>query len=162
MPRPEEFRPGVDLPPKLGQLQLMKSSFLWGALLLASAVLLSAEQTTKLLTILSTAEEETQMMALVLTNQAVQQGADVTILLCGQAGYLATDEGPSRSFAPIDRSPRDLLRALLRQGADVRICAIFLPNRDLHEDALAEGVSVARPPEITRLMLEPKTRLLSF
>jgi len=131
-------------------------------ILLASAVLSSAEQPAKLLTILSTGEEETQMMALVLTHQAVQQGAEVTVLLCGQAGYLATDEGPSRRFAPLDRSPRDLVRALVSQGADVRICAIFLPNRDLDDDALTEGVSVARPPEITRLMLDPNTRLLSF
>ncbi len=130
--------------------------------LLAGSTLLGAENSERLLTILSTADEETQMMALVLSSQALQQGAEVTVLLCGQAGYLATEVGESRKFAPPDRSPRDLVRALLRQGATVELCAIFLPNRELTEEDLLEGVRVARPAAITRLILDDKTRLLSF
>jgi len=151
--------------PKAGYLlayvfmRLFLQSFIF--LMICSATSL-AGQSGKLLTILSTGEDETQMMALVLTHQALEQGAEVTVLLCGEAGYLATEKGESKKFAPIDRSPRDLVRSLLSQGATVEICAIFLPNRDLDEDDLLKGVTVARPPEITRLLLHSDTHVLTF
>ena len=116
----------------------------------------------KLLTILSTPEEESQMMALILSLQAVQQGAGVTVLLCGEAGYLGTTEGTSQTFAPLGKTPRDMVQSLLDAGADVFLCALFLPNRDIDRNSLREGVIPARPPEITALMLDPQTRLLSL
>ncbi len=102
------------------------------------------------------------MMALVLTTQAHNQGAEVSILLCGEAGYLATENQESRTFAPAGRSPRDLLRNLQANGVKVEVCAIFLPQRELDESALWEGVTVARPPEVAALMMRNDVKLLTF
>ena len=131
-------------------------------LLLTTGIGISGEQFGKILTILSTSEEETQMMALVLTTQAARQGVEARVLLCGEAGLLATEKGKSRQFAPAGRSPRDLVRELLAQGVGVQVCALFLPNRDLDQEDLLDGVTVAKPPEITALLLDSDTRLLSF
>ena len=130
------------------------------ALLLGSASLAGASE--KLLTILATDNQETQMMALVLTTQAQNQGAEVRILVCGDAGYLATENQESKTFAPAGRSPRDLLRNLQANGVTVEVCAIFLPQRDLDETHLWEGVTVARPPEVAAYMMRDDVKLLSF
>ncbi len=129
-------------------------------LLLASVSVAGASG--KLLTILSTESQETQMMALVLTTQAHNQGAEVIILLCGEAGYLATEKTESRTFEPAGRSPRDLLKHLKDNGVTVEVCAIFLPQRDLEAGDLWDGVNVARPPEVAALMMRDDVKLLTF
>jgi predicted peroxiredoxin len=134
---------------------------LWiSVLLLATASATGASE--RLLTILATDNQETQMMALVLTTQAHNQGAEVNILLCGEAGYLATEIQESKTFAPAGRSPRDLLRNLQANGVNVAVCAIFLPQRELDETALWDGVTVARPPEVAALMMQKDVKLLTF
>ena len=61
----------------------MKRSLLAaGAMLLAVAGAAHAESD-RLVTVVTSAEPQTQLMAMVLTMQAVQQGTDVHMLLCG-------------------------------------------------------------------------------
>ena len=53
-----------------------------------------------LVTVLTSAEPQTQLMSMVLTMQALQQGARTYILLCGPGGDLALKEAPATATAP--------------------------------------------------------------
>lgn len=119
----------------------------------------------RLLVILTSAETETQAMTLVLSNQVARSGTAVHLLLCGPAGDLALREPPaqaSRTVTPKGMSVTSLLAALKSKGAAVDVCAIYLPNRDLGPQALADGVGVARPPAIAAEMMAGHTRLFTF
>ncbi len=111
---------------------------------------------------LTSGDAETQMMALVLTTQSVNQGVNVRVLLCSDAGKLALLNTESPAFRPADRSPADLLRNLINQGVQVEVCGIFLPNREYTEADLIENVSAARPPEVAEFMRKPGLRLFTF
>lgn len=116
----------------------------------------------KLLTVITSANAETQFMALVLTMQAARQGAVVRILLCDEGGNLALEGKSFAKLEPLGRSPRDLLEGLIKAGAMVDVCAIFLPNRDYVLADLVPGVGVARPDEIASYMLQEGVRYFSF
>ncbi|MCH8569242.1 MAG: hypothetical protein LAT67_13285 [Balneolales bacterium] len=112
---------------------------------------------------LTSADSETQMMALILVTQAVNQGGKARILLCGEAGNLGVQNNESPSFRPLDRSPSQLLSGLINQDVVVEVCGIFLPNRpDLSSDDLLDGVVTARPPDVAAYMLQNHVRFLSF
>lgn len=55
-----------------------------------------------------------------------------------------------------------LLNALQEKGAIADVCAIYLPNWKLDEDALATGVGVASPPAIAAEMTDEDARLAVF
>jgi predicted peroxiredoxin len=101
-------------------------------------------------------------MAMVLATQAQRQGAEITILLCGEAGRLALADAIAPTFKPIDRSPVDLLGGLIAKGAVVEVCALFLPQRDLTPDRLHDGISVAHPATAAARLLDASIKTLSF
>lgn len=119
----------------------------------------------RMLVILTSPETETQAMALVLANQAAKAGTPVHLLLCGPAGDIALDNPPeaaSRTITPKGMSVLSLLGALKAKGAKVDVCAIYLPNRKLGAEALADGIGVARPPEIAAEMVAADVRLATY
>lgn len=119
----------------------------------------------KMLTVLTSENAETQAMALVLSNQVAGQGGQVDLLLCGPAGDIARTEPPqaaTETVTPTGMTVRSLLEALMDKGATVRVCAIYLPNRELTPEALINGVGVAKPPQIGAQMTDPATRLFTF
>jgi hypothetical protein len=79
---------------------------------------------------------------LVLTMQAARRGTEVRILLCDEGGNLA-------------------LEGLIKAGATVTVCAIFLPNRDYGLAALIPEVGIARPDEIASSMRQDGVRYFS-
>lgn len=112
---------------------------------------------------LTSADAETQMMALILATQTMNQDVSVRILLCGEAGNLALKESESPAFKPADRSPKQLLISLIERGAQTEVCGIFLPNRPhLSQADLLENVGTARPPEVATFMRQENIRLFSF
>lgn len=118
-----------------------------------------------MLTIITSADPETQLMALVLTRAALQQGESPRILLCSAGGDLALQSPPEAALAPLaprGASPAGLLRSLVAEGVRVEVCAIYLPNRPLGEEALLEGVGVATPADIAGAFTAPGTTTLSF
>ncbi len=113
--------------------------------------------------ILSSESPQTQGMAMVLANTMVDEGATVDVLLCDAAGDIALAQGDGGpSLAPKGVTPGKLLGSLMDKGASISVCALYLPNSGYKESDLAEGVSVAKPPEMTALMRDPKVRVFTF
>lgn len=142
----------------------MKRSLLAAAAMLAMAGAAEAESE-RLVTVVTSGEPQTQLMAMVLTMQAVQQGADVHMLLCGPGGDLALLEPPETATAPQpprDMSPQGLMRAIMGEGATVEVCAIYLPGRGEGPEVLLDGVGVASPPDMAAAMLAEDARVWSF
>ena len=93
-----------------------------------------AQDGKKLVTIVGTPEPQTQLMSMVLSMQALQQGASVYILLCGPGGDLALKNAPESATAPQEpkgMSPQGLMKKVMAQGATVEVCAIYLPNKGI-------------------------------
>ncbi len=117
-----------------------------------------AEEQTSLVTILTEENPQTQLMAMVLTMQAAQQGATPHILLCGRAGDLALKDAPESATAgqpPKNMSPQGLMQKIMGlPGAKVEVCAIYLPGKGGNADMLLEGVGVAKPPAMAKAVLD--------
>jgi len=131
----------------------------------SSALAGSHETPTKLVTVVTSPEPQTQLMAFVLTMQAVQQGHEAHILLCGPGGDIALKEPPESAVAPqapMDMSPQGLMQQIMAEGATVQVCAIYLPNKGAEPDVLLDGITVAEPPAMAATMLDDHVRLFSF
>lgn len=122
----------------------------------------STQHQDELFIVLTTGDQETQMMAMVLATQSANQDVPVRILLCSEAGYLGTVGSESMQFEPAGRSPKDLLNGLIQRGFTVEVCGIFLPNRDLTEQNLKEGITIASPPEVAAYMKSENVRYFTF
>ncbi|TVP97298.1 MAG: hypothetical protein EA338_09790 [Roseinatronobacter sp.] len=124
-----------------------------------------ADTAEKLVTVVTSENPQTQLMAMVLTAQAVEQGTETRILLCGPGGDLALIEAPEAATAPQpprDASPQGMLQMLMANGVTVEVCAIYLPGLGADESVLIEGVGVAQPPAMAGAMLDVDARVWSF
>lgn len=126
----------------------------------------SADDPRDVLTILTAPEPQTQLMAMVLTMNAAQAGADTSILLCGPAGDLALKDAPESATAaqpPKGMSPQGLMQMIMsKAGGKVEVCAIYLPGKGVDATALIDGVSVAQPPAVAARIVDPQTQVMSF
>ncbi|WP_040481774.1 hypothetical protein, partial [Vreelandella boliviensis] len=121
------------------------------------------------LVILTSDSLQTQGMAMILSNAMQQQGTNLHILLCDAAGDLAVKEYESSEAINTPPSnpagqvkPEGILSMLLENGANVNVCAIYLPNSENEEDNLLEGVGVAAPGPIAEMMRDPSIPVYSF
>mgnify|MGYP002621388764 CR=1 FL=1 len=133
------------------------------AALLAAPV--AAEGPRALVTVVTAAEAQTQLMAMVLTTQAVEQGHSVHMLLCGPGGDLALTDAPETATTPQpprDASPQGMLKGLIDRDVTVEVCAIYLPGLGADESALIDGVGVAQPPMMAAALLAENTVIWSF
>ncbi|MGJ3262126.1 MAG: hypothetical protein ACFE0R_02735 [Salinarimonas sp.] len=133
--------------------------------LLAAPFASAQDATAPLVTVVTAQSPQTQLMAMVLTMQAAEQGHAVDMLLCGPAGDIALADAPESATAgqpPRDASPQGLMQAIIARGGTVRVCAIYLPGKGLSADALIDGVSVAQPPAQAAAMLRPEAIVWSF
>lgn len=121
------------------------------------------------LVILTSDSLQTQGMAMILSNAMQQQGTDLHILLCDAAGHLAVQgyESAEAINTPPGNpagqvKPEGMLGMLMDKGASVDVCAIYLPNNDLGESNLREGVGVAAPGPMAQMMRDPSIPVYSF
>ncbi|MDR9440740.1 MAG: hypothetical protein RI841_14765 [Halomonas sp.] len=121
------------------------------------------------LVILTSDSLQTQGMAMILSNAMQQQGTDLNILLCDAAGDLAVAgyESPEPFKTPamskVDQmTPEAILGMLVDNGAQVDVCAIYLPNSEYGEADLREGVGMAAPGPIAEMMRDPSIPVYSF
>lgn len=143
----------------------MKKLLLAAIAALGIGTIAQADEVPSLVTILASGEPQTQLMSMVLTMQAMQQGANAYILLCGPAGDLALQDAPASATTPQkprDMSPQGLMKKIMQSGAAVEVCAIYLPNKGVDATALLDGVSAAKPPEVAARMLSDDTQIMSF
>lgn len=142
----------------------IKTSAIALSLLTASAANAASGQ--KLVTILTSPEPQTQLMAMVLTMQAVQQGAQAHILLCGKAGDMALKDAPNSvrlQQKPKGMSSQGLMNTILEKtSTTAEVCAIYLPNAELTAEALIEGITPADPAEMAARLLADDTKIMSF
>ncbi len=123
-----------------------------------------AQQDADMLTILTSDEDETQAMALILTMQAMQNGVTPQVLLCDDAGDLAvsSEADDSDVLRGPDASAAQMIQRLVNNGVTVDVCAIYLPNGEYTEADLIDGVGVAQPPAIGAMVADPAVRLFTF
>ncbi|MFK7937749.1 MAG: hypothetical protein AB8B82_00100 [Roseovarius sp.] len=122
-------------------------------------------EATKLVTILTSADPQTQLMSMVLTMHSIKQGASGYVLLCGPAGDLALKDPPASALAPQNpkgMSPQVLMQNIMAKGGQVEVCAIYLPNKGVAPDALLNGVGLAKPRPMAARLLADDTRIMSF
>ena len=141
----------------------MKTLITLFTILIGFAGIANAQSVSDPLFVVVTSDDaETQMMAMVLATQSLNKEVPVRVLLCSDAGKLALKDSESPSFAPADRSPKQLLMGLMDRGVQVEVCGIFLPNRDYTESDLIEGVGTAAPPEVAEFMKQEGVRYFTF
>jgi len=125
----------------------------------------ASDEAVNLVTVLTAPEPQTQLMAMVLTMQSMQQGAKARILLCGPAADIALKDAPASATAPQkpkNMSPKGLMMKIMEAGTPVEVCAIYLPNKGVAADALIDGVKPASPPAMAGHLLQDNARLLTF
>lgn len=136
------------------------------ALVLGLATTAQAEDANKLVTILTAPEPQTQLMAMVLTMNAMAAGAEAEVLLCGPAGDLALKDAPATATAgqpPKGASPQGLMQMMMaKQNLKVQVCAIYLPGRGEDGSVLVDGVTAAAPDAMGAAIVAPGTTVMSF
>jgi hypothetical protein len=132
------------------------------ALAVGAGAAAQADEAPEIFTVITSPSPETQFMALILTTQAVEQGASARVLLCDEGGELGLSKTETPAFGPRSLTPGQLLRGLVERGMPVEVCAIFLPGREEGEADLIEGVAVAAPPDVAAHMIRPNVRYFTF
>lgn len=145
----------------------MKKSVLAAfALAALTAIPAQAEDKKTMMTVLTAADAQTQLMAMVLTMNAAQQGVATRILLCGPAGDIALKAAPETATAgqpPKGASPQGLMQMMMAKTATkVEVCAIYLPGKGVGADALLDGITAANPAEAAMALVADDTTVLSF
>ena len=137
------------------------------SLLLASSMLVSsavfADQAKGLNVLLTASERQAQMMAMVLSVQTIKKhGKEVNMVLCGSAGDLALSATKTETMKPPGKSPTQLLNALLKMGATVEVCPLYLPSVGKAKSDLIQGITVAKPPVVAGRLLDTDYTNLSY
>jgi predicted peroxiredoxin len=132
------------------------------ALGISCALPVHAQSATELFVGINSGNTQTQGVALVLASQALAQKAVVRVLLCSEGGLLAVKDKDSTALKPMNKSPKEMLQGLMKSGAKIEVCALFLPNSDLKPTDLIEGIGVAKPADIAAYMLQPNVKTLSY
>jgi intracellular sulfur oxidation DsrE/DsrF family protein len=132
----------------------MKHTKIILAALLAISVNATAQAQTETFFNVTNSDNQAQGMA--------EQKASVRILLCGPAGQLALKAYEPAALKPRNVTPKQMMSSLIKGGATVEVCALFLPNADKAPADLIEGVTVAKPPEVAAFMMKPGVRAFGF
>lgn len=121
-----------------------------------------AADAVELLVTIDSGTTMSQGAALVLAGQALEQKAKVRVLLCGAGGDIAVAGLPGEALKPRNVTPQQMLQGILKGGAQVEVCALYLPNTGKNPTDLIEGVTPAKPADIAAFVLKPGVKILSF
>lgn len=130
-----------------------------------AAPAIAQDSAAKLVTVITTADAQTQLMGMVLTMQSLKAGAETHMLLCGPGGDLALKDAPDTATAaqpPMGMSPQVLMQKIMEAGATVEVCAIYLPGKGAEADVLLDNIGVAAPPAMAARLMDADARVLSF
>ena len=138
----------------------MKKSLLIAAVLSGFTF---AAQATELFVNISTDETMAQGAGLVLAGQALAQKVPVRILLCDDAADMALQGDPQDApLKPKNVTPQQMLQGVIKGGAKVEVCALYLPNKGRPAKDLIEGVTPANHADVMSHVLKAGVKTLSF
>jgi hypothetical protein len=103
-----------------------------------------------------------QGAGLVLAGQALEQKAAVRVLLCDKAGDIALVGAELPKLKPRDVTTQQMLQGVIKAGAKVEVCALYLPNTGKQPTDLIPGVTPAKPAEVAAHLLKPGVNSLAF
>ena len=128
--------------------------------------ILSAEASKGLNVLMTSPDAQTQMMGMVLSTSVLNdQKKAVNITLCGPAGNLALKDFKAADVKKPDgtvANPKMALQGLMKAGAVVTVCPLFLPNAGKDATALVEGITVAKPPMVASGLTNLELSNISF
>ncbi len=124
--------------------------------------ILSAKDAKGLNVVLTAKNEQTQMMAMVLAMKTLEASKEVRMTLCASAGHLALKSFNSTKMKPMNKSAKMLLQAIIKKGAIISICPLFLPNVNKNKFDLLEGIKEAKPALIAKQLLDLEYTTLSY
>jgi predicted peroxiredoxin len=141
---------------------MIKKSALSLALIASLGFSAHAANDVELLVTIDSGTTMSQGAALVLAGQAQEQKAKVRVLLCGAGGDIAAAGQPGEALKPRNVTPQQMLQGIIKNGAQVEVCALYLPNTGKKPSDLIEGVTPAKPADVAAYLLKPNVRTLSF
>lgn len=103
-----------------------------------------------------------QGAGLVLAGQALEQKASVRVLLCDKAGDIALAGAELPKLKPRDVTTQQMLQGVIKAGAKVEVCALYLPNTGKQPTDLIPGVTPAKPADVAAHLLKPGVNSLAF
>jgi len=124
--------------------------------------LLSANSAKGLNVVVTSSDAQTQMMAMVLSMMTLKQKKEVNMTLCSNAGDLAVKGMKSTILKPQDKSPKMMLQAIMKKGAKVKVCPLYLPNAGKDASVLLDGITVAKPMDVANSLLNTEYQNLSY
>ena len=137
----------------------MKRSLITAAVLLSAT---SAVQAEELFVNLHSGNAMAQGAGLVIAGQALEQKAVVRVLLCDLAGDIALTGKEMPALRPRNVTPQQMLQGVIKAGAKVEVCALYLPNTGRQASDLIAGVTPAKPAEVAAYLLKPGVNTLAF
>jgi hypothetical protein len=137
----------------------MKKSLLIATALLSTAAAVHAEE---LFVNIHSGNAMAQGAGLVLAGQALEQKATVRVLLCDAAGDIALTGQSMPTLKPRNVTPQQMLQGVIKAGAKVEVCALYLPNTGKQASDLIAGVTPAKPAEVAAYLLKPGVNTLAF
>lgn len=140
----------------------MKKSLTVIALAAGTALAAFGAQAQELFVSIHSGQPMAQGAALVLATQALEQKASVRVLLCDAAGDIAVTGSAQTPLKPRNVTPQQMLQGLIRNGATVEVCALYLPNTGKQPGDLIGGVTPAKPAEVAAHLLKPGVQTLAF
>lgn len=142
---------------------MKKSALVLLSTLLLSTSVMANDNSAKGLNVLLTSKDaQTQMMAMVLSTMTLKDKKEVKMVLCSSAADLAVKGMESPTLKPQDKSPKMMLESIIKQGAKVEVCPLYLPNAGKDETVLLEGITVAKPAEVAKNLLNKDYQNLSY
>ncbi len=146
--------------------KLIKSVVLTSSILFALGATqqISAGEMAKGLNVMVTSpDNQTQLMAMVLSLQTIKKhDKKINMVLCGPAGVLALKDTVTPKLKPLNVSPTMLLNKIMKLGANVSVCPLYLPNADKTKADLIEGITVAKPSVIAGKLLNKNLQNLAY
>lgn len=137
----------------------MKKSFFIAAAVLTVSM---SAQASELFLSINSGSAMTQAAGIVLASQAIEQKAGVRVLLCDAGGDIALVGKETPAMKPINITVQQMLQGLIKAGAKVEVCALYLPNTGRQASDLIPGVTPAKPADVAAYLLKPEVQTLAF
>lgn len=137
----------------------MKKSVFIAAAVLAMSM---SAQASELFLSINSGSAMTQAAGIVLASQAIEQKASVRVLLCDAGGDIAVAGKETPALKPKNATVQQMLQGLMKAGAKVEVCALYLPNTGRQPTDLLPGVTPAKPADVAAYLLKPEVKTLAF